>query len=144
MECIDFADFTCAWAIRDGFLSGCRSILGLDGCHLRGPNKGILLSTAGLDPNNSLYPLAITVEEIEKRETGTWFLQILIEDLRISDEDRWTLMTDKQKVLVVFFSCFLNVVFLHITYFFLLYAFCFFHAFKMLFFCFLLTIFPPL
>ncbi|TXG56945.1 hypothetical protein EZV62_018258 [Acer yangbiense] len=41
-----------AYAImRKGFLEGCRPFLGLDGCHLKGPYEGILLSTIALDAN---------------------------------------------------------------------------------------------
>ncbi|TXG73517.1 hypothetical protein EZV62_002096 [Acer yangbiense] len=40
-------------AQRKGFLKGCRPFLGLDGCHLKGPYGGILLSALRVFPN---YP----------------------------------------------------------------------------------------
>lgn len=30
-------------ALKVGYLTGCRPFIGLDGCHLKGPYKGVLL-----------------------------------------------------------------------------------------------------
>ncbi|KAK3204273.1 hypothetical protein Dsin_018319 [Dipteronia sinensis] len=46
-------------AQRLGFLEGCRPFIGLDGCHLKGPCGGILLSEVALDANSGLFPLAV-------------------------------------------------------------------------------------
>ena len=35
--------YICFNACKTGFLSGCKPVVGLDGCHLRGPHKGVLL-----------------------------------------------------------------------------------------------------
>ncbi|TXG59922.1 hypothetical protein EZV62_014495 [Acer yangbiense] len=39
------------------FLEGCRPFIGIDGCHLKGPYGGVLLSAVALDANSGLYPL---------------------------------------------------------------------------------------
>ncbi|KAF6142140.1 hypothetical protein GIB67_037058, partial [Kingdonia uniflora] len=43
----------------DGFLNGCRPVLGLDGCFLKGKYEGVCLSIIGLDGNNKLLTIAI-------------------------------------------------------------------------------------
>ncbi|OUZ99504.1 hypothetical protein BVC80_533g3 [Macleaya cordata] len=47
----------------DGFIHGCRPVIGLNGCFLKGKYGGVLLTTTALDGNNSLYPLAIYICE---------------------------------------------------------------------------------
>ena len=39
--------YICLDACRRGFLDGCRRVIGLDGCFLKGPMKGELLSAIG-------------------------------------------------------------------------------------------------
>lgn len=90
--------YVCLHACKTGFLAGCRPVVGLDGCHLRGPHKGVLLSAVGIDPNDQLYPIAYAVVELENKKTWKWFVTELVNDLQIMDEDKWTFMTDKQKV----------------------------------------------
>lgn len=43
--------FKCYDGARNGFLQGCRPFIGLDGCHLKGSFKGILMSSVGMDEN---------------------------------------------------------------------------------------------
>ncbi|XP_017613447.1 uncharacterized protein LOC108458534 [Gossypium arboreum] len=45
-----------AW--KDGYKAGCRRIVGLDGCFLKGYYGGYLLAAVGIDANNDIYPLA--------------------------------------------------------------------------------------
>ncbi|KAJ4717285.1 MuDR family transposase [Melia azedarach] len=40
---------------RMGFFDGCRPFIGLDGCHLRGTYKGVLLATVTIDSNYRVY-----------------------------------------------------------------------------------------
>lgn len=35
--------------LRNGFKAGCRPFIGLDGCHLKGPFEGVLLSVVTLE-----------------------------------------------------------------------------------------------
>ena len=90
--------YVCLDACKRGFLAGCRPIIVLDGCHLKGPFGGQLLCVVGKDGNNDMYPLAYAVCEVESRSSWTWFIETLIED--IWDERTWTWMSDWQKVSV--------------------------------------------
>ncbi|KAL0406346.1 UNVERIFIED_CONTAM: hypothetical protein Slati_3948500, partial [Sesamum latifolium] len=79
-------------------------IIGVDGCHLKRPNGGILLTAVGVDPNNNLYPISYAVVNREARETWEWFLILLNEDLGISNQVEYVFMSDKQKGLIQAFQ----------------------------------------
>ncbi|KAK4401417.1 hypothetical protein Sango_0882400 [Sesamum angolense] len=91
-------------ALRVGFLSGCRPIIGVDGCHLKGPHGGVLLTAVSIDPNNNLYPLAYAIVSGETREAWEWFLGLLKSDLNMVREDAYTFISDKQKGLIPAFE----------------------------------------
>ncbi|KAL0346562.1 UNVERIFIED_CONTAM: hypothetical protein Scaly_1672200 [Sesamum calycinum] len=38
-----------ARSVKKGFLSGCRPFIGVDGCHLKGPHGGVLLTAVGVE-----------------------------------------------------------------------------------------------
>ncbi|KAF6168255.1 hypothetical protein GIB67_011640 [Kingdonia uniflora] len=42
----------------DGWLNGCKPILGINGCFLKGKYGGVCLSAIYLDGNNGLFPIA--------------------------------------------------------------------------------------
>ncbi|XP_004301839.1 PREDICTED: uncharacterized protein LOC101292714 [Fragaria vesca subsp. vesca] len=63
--------YVCYGALKTGFLEGCRTVVGLDGCHIKGPHKGQLLSAVGIDANNGMFPIAFAVAEIENRDSWT-------------------------------------------------------------------------
>ncbi|XP_062010481.1 uncharacterized protein LOC133726851 [Rosa rugosa] len=77
--------------------AGCRPIIGLDGCHLKGVHKGQLLSAVGIDGNNGMYPIAYAIVEQETRDSWTWFLTFLREDLQIYSSVHYAFISDKQK-----------------------------------------------
>ncbi|KAF7136322.1 hypothetical protein RHSIM_Rhsim08G0160500 [Rhododendron simsii] len=52
-----------------GFLNGCRPFIMVDGCHLKGPYGGVLISAVALDGNNGLFPLAVAVVESENNQS---------------------------------------------------------------------------
>ncbi|XP_059630972.1 uncharacterized protein LOC132273879 [Cornus florida] len=54
-------------SVLNGFRDGCRPFIGLDGCFLKGPFGGILITAVGLDGNNGLYPFAYAVVESERK-----------------------------------------------------------------------------
>lgn len=85
-------------ACKRGFLTGCRPLICLDGCHLKTKYGGIMLTAVGIDPNDCIYPIAYAVVEVESLASWKWFLQTLKEDLGIENTYPWTIMTDKQKV----------------------------------------------
>ena len=61
-------------ALRDGFKAGCRPFIGIDGCHLKGPYKGVMLSAVALDANTGIFPVVVCVCSVESTSTWTWFL----------------------------------------------------------------------
>ncbi|KAL0342463.1 UNVERIFIED_CONTAM: hypothetical protein Scaly_1908900 [Sesamum calycinum] len=96
--------YVCFDALRQGFLHGCRPVIGVDGCHLKGPHGGILLTVVSIDPNNNLYPLAYAVVSGETRESWEWFLELLKGDLNVVRDDTYTFISDKQKGLIPAFE----------------------------------------
>ena len=83
-----------------GFKAGCRPVIGLDGCHIKGHHSGQLLTTVGIDPNNGMFPVAFAVVESECKESWAWFLNYLRDDINIDSGYHWTFITDKQKGLI--------------------------------------------
>ncbi|KAL0442018.1 UNVERIFIED_CONTAM: hypothetical protein Sradi_0140700 [Sesamum radiatum] len=53
--------YVCFEALKQGFKSGCRLLIGVDGCHLKGPFEGVLLTAIGINPNNNSFPIAYAV-----------------------------------------------------------------------------------
>ncbi|KAL2235316.1 UNVERIFIED_CONTAM: hypothetical protein Sindi_1263800, partial [Sesamum indicum] len=96
--------YVCFSALKQGFLGGCRPVICVDGCHLKGPHKGILLTAVGVDPNNNLYPIAYAVVQRESTDTWEWFLTVLKQDVCIQRDSEYTFMSDKQKGLIQAFQ----------------------------------------
>ncbi|XP_014523647.1 uncharacterized protein LOC106779942 [Vigna radiata var. radiata] len=89
--------YACLKACKDSFVS-CRPIIGLDGAFLKGRHHGELLTAVARDANDQILPLAYAIVEVEKKETWTWFLELLIEDLGGSDMcSALIVMSDQQK-----------------------------------------------
>ncbi|KAG8387956.1 hypothetical protein BUALT_Bualt02G0075100 [Buddleja alternifolia] len=92
--------YFCLAGMRVGFLDGCRPIIGLDGCFLKGLYKGQLLCATGRDGNDNIYPIAMAYVEIEKFETWEWFLALLLRDIGSHEEKGWAFISDRQKGLL--------------------------------------------
>ena len=87
--------------ISKGFVRRCRPWVGINGCHLKGSFGGILLFAVALDGNRGMFLVAITVVEIENRDSRTWFLRLVRETLQSVPEwkdDLLCVMFDQQKV----------------------------------------------
>ncbi|GAA0152647.1 hypothetical protein LIER_11075 [Lithospermum erythrorhizon] len=85
---------------REGFKSGCRRIVGMDGCYLKTKRGGQLLVTVGIYPNNNIFPIAYGLVDVENKSSWEWFLNHLYEHIRygVGDENgqnEWTFMSDK-------------------------------------------------
>ncbi|KAL8510024.1 hypothetical protein ACS0TY_017017 [Phlomoides rotata] len=91
--------YVCWNAMKRDFLSGCRPIVGVDGCFLKSKYGGNLLTTVGVDGNNNLFPVAYDVVDKENGEIWEWFFTILKKGLEINAED-FTFISDKQKGLI--------------------------------------------
>ncbi|KAH0655138.1 hypothetical protein KY285_030020 [Solanum tuberosum] len=62
--------------------------------------RGQLLVVVAKDGNNQMLPLAWAIVEYEKKETWTWFMKLLKEDLGLGDGEDLTQITDMQKGLI--------------------------------------------
>ncbi|MFQ6663694.1 hypothetical protein Gotur_031118 [Gossypium turneri] len=75
--------YVCLQACKDGYKAGCRRIVGLDGCFLKGYYGGYLLAAVGIDANNGIYPLVYANVESENQVSWLWFLELLTIELEI-------------------------------------------------------------
>lgn len=94
--------YICFKSVKDGWIEGCRRIINLDGCFLKGVCQGELLSAVGRDANNHIYPIAWAVCTVENKETWKWFLELLKEDLGVALEtgNGITVISDQHKGLI--------------------------------------------
>ncbi|XP_024156583.1 uncharacterized protein LOC112164579 [Rosa chinensis] len=97
--------YICLGALKNGFKAGCRSVIGIDGCHLRFADGGQLLTAVGIDANNTSWVIAYAMVEMESKDSWIWFLELLCKDLSIlEDAVGWTFISDKQKGLILAFE----------------------------------------
>ncbi|XP_039028523.1 uncharacterized protein LOC120162440 [Hibiscus syriacus] len=82
---------------KRGWKEGCRPIIGVDGCFLKGPFKGILLSVVGRDVNDQMYPIAWAVVEGESTDSWSWFLNIVVAYLGLDYGFGYTIISDQHK-----------------------------------------------
>ncbi|KAI3757682.1 hypothetical protein L6452_05225 [Arctium lappa] len=90
--------YICLQGLKEGWISGCRRVIGLDGFFLKTICKGVLLSAVGRDGKNQIFPIAWVVVNIENKENWTWFIDLLKEDLSLNDGVGTTLISDQHKV----------------------------------------------
>jgi hypothetical protein len=90
--------YICFAALKAGFLACGRQLLGLDGCFMKGPFPGQVLTAVGIDSNNGIYPVAYAVVEAETTSSWTWFLELIGDDLGLNSQSNFTFISDRQKV----------------------------------------------
>ena len=90
--------YVCFKACKEGFINGCRKVIGVDGCFLKGLCEGQLLCAIGRDGNNQMFPIAWAVVRTENAYNWGWFLKLLKYDLPLRDGEGYTIMSDMQKV----------------------------------------------
>ncbi|XP_057775500.1 uncharacterized protein LOC130994474 [Salvia miltiorrhiza] len=86
-------------ACKKNWLGGCRPLISLDGCHLKGVTFGCLLTAVGKDGNEGIVPIAWAVVNKENKQNWNWFLNWLKHELQLGDGSRVTLISDMQKVM---------------------------------------------
>ncbi|GJZ45406.1 60S ribosomal protein L34 [Tanacetum coccineum] len=87
-------------AMIEGWNAGCRKVIGLDGCFLKGTCRGELLTAMGKDGNNQMFPIAWAVFNVENTDNWEWFLACLCEDLRLNCGKYMTIISDGHKGLM--------------------------------------------
>ncbi|GJX64302.1 multidrug resistance-associated protein 5 [Tanacetum coccineum] len=92
--------YVCFAGLADGWKAGCRKIITLDGCFLKSPNQGKILTAIRRDRNNHIYPVSWAVVNVENKDNWTWFLKLLEEDLGCSRGNGLTLIFDQHKGLI--------------------------------------------
>ncbi|XP_052198412.1 uncharacterized protein LOC127805696 [Diospyros lotus] len=89
--------YICFDALKRGWLVGCRKIIGVDGCFLKGVCKGILLVAVGRDGNNQMFSIAWAVVAAETSVIWTWFIRVLQHDLHLGNGADLAIVSDMQK-----------------------------------------------
>ena len=90
--------YMCLDGCKNAIKNACRPFIGLDGCHLKNKYGGILLVAIGRDPNDQYLPIAFAVVESECKDSWSWFMTLLLEDI---GERRWCFISDQQKVIFI-------------------------------------------
>ncbi|GKB46874.1 transposase, MuDR, plant [Tanacetum coccineum] len=89
--------YVCFKGLKEGWLQGCRRVIGIDGCFLKTICKGELLSVVGRGENNQIYPIAWVVVIVENKDDWSWFMELLINDLRLVSVKGLTIISDQHK-----------------------------------------------
>ncbi|KAK3211560.1 hypothetical protein Dsin_016266 [Dipteronia sinensis] len=92
--------FLSCQAQKQGFLKDHRPFIGLDGCHLKGPCDGVLLSAVALDANIGIFPLAVCICEKNTKWSWMWFLNNLKMFLLFPEGKHLCFISDRHKGLV--------------------------------------------
>ncbi|KAL2523865.1 Uncharacterized protein Adt_08919 [Abeliophyllum distichum] len=82
--------YVCLDACKKGFLSGCRQLIGVDGCFLKGTFGGQMLVAVTLDANDCIYPLAFAIVQIENTFSWRWFMRNLGAEHRLRVRHMYT------------------------------------------------------
>ncbi|GMI68820.1 hypothetical protein like AT5G15685 [Hibiscus trionum] len=87
--------YVCFDTVKRGWKEGCRPIIGLDGCFLKGPFKGVMLLAIGRDGNDQMYPIVWAVVENESTHSWSWFLSLVTVDLELEDGFEYNIISDQ-------------------------------------------------
>ncbi|RYR49944.1 hypothetical protein Ahy_A07g036470 [Arachis hypogaea] len=78
----------------------CIPFISLDGCFLKTPQSGQLLTTIRRYSNDQILLIAYAVVEAETKDSWVWFLRHLYDDLGVEKIGKCTFMSDQQKGLL--------------------------------------------
>ncbi|KAL4329681.1 hypothetical protein AHAS_Ahas13G0324400 [Arachis hypogaea] len=79
-------------------------MIDLDGCFIKTPYGGQLLTAIGWESNDQIFPISYIVVEAETKDSWTWFLLNLCDDLGVDKIRRCTFMSNQQKGLIPTFD----------------------------------------
>ncbi|GMY14094.1 hypothetical protein FCV25MIE_09333 [Fagus crenata] len=85
-----------------GFINACRPLLEFDKAHLKGKYLGSLLCAAAVDADDTLFPLAIAIVDVESDENWMWFMSELRKLLGVNTDNmpRLTILSERQRGIV--------------------------------------------
>ncbi|GJZ53099.1 mutator type transposase, partial [Tanacetum coccineum] len=89
--------YVCLGALKQGSNACGREILGLDGCFMKCPYLGQILTVVRVDVNNGIYPVSYVVVEAETKDSWCWFLKLLGDDLDLQSNSNFTFICDRKK-----------------------------------------------
>jgi len=84
---------------KEGLLDACRPMICVNACFMKGKWSGQLHAVVAWDANDDIYPIAYAICKAEIRDTWTWLLKILLDDIGYDREHMWSFMSDRQKVI---------------------------------------------
>nr|GEX19224.1 hypothetical protein [Tanacetum cinerariifolium] len=87
--------YVCFKGVKEGWLAGCRKVIGLDGCFLKYTCRAM-----GRDANNQIYPIAWAVVKVENNYYWCWFISLIQEDLHLETGEGLTIISDSHKGLL--------------------------------------------
>nr|GEX42452.1 hypothetical protein CTI12_AA176900 [Tanacetum cinerariifolium] len=97
--------YVCFKGVKEGWLAGCRKVIGLDGCFLKHTCRGELVLAMGRDANNQMYPIAWAVVKVKNNEYWSWFISLIQEDLHLETSEGSTIIFGSHKVNEVQLRC---------------------------------------
>ncbi|XP_031390677.1 uncharacterized protein LOC116203150 [Punica granatum] len=89
--------YICFDATKRRAMRGYKPLIGLDGCFLKGYYGGQLLAAVTQDANHAFYVIAYAIVGQETKETWTFFLTRLFEDIGHPSVHGWEFISDMQK-----------------------------------------------
>ncbi|GJU87653.1 pentatricopeptide repeat-containing protein [Tanacetum coccineum] len=92
--------YVCFKGLKDEWKLGCRKIIALDGCFLKRPSVGEILTAIGRDANNHIFLMAWAVVNVENKDKWSWCLDLLGDELDMPTGNGLTLMSDQHKGLI--------------------------------------------
>ena len=81
------------------FRTTCRKVMIMDGAHLKGEFKGVVLHAVALDGNQQILPVGYGICKTESVNTWTWFLEKLRESL--GECEITAFVTDRAPVIAI-------------------------------------------
>ncbi|GKD44185.1 multidrug resistance-associated protein 5 [Tanacetum coccineum] len=90
--------YVCFKGLKEGWLQGCRRVIGIDGCFLKTICKGELLLAVGRGGNNQIYLIGWVVVNVENKDDWSWFMELLINDLGLVSVEGLTIISDQHKL----------------------------------------------
>ncbi|GKV28205.1 hypothetical protein SLEP1_g37288, partial [Rubroshorea leprosula] len=92
--------YVCLEGCRKGFLLGCRPVIGVDACFLKGMFKGTILAAVARDGNNQMFPIAWAVVDSESTSSWMFFFRCLADDLSNHTGRDLTFISDQHPGLI--------------------------------------------